>query len=199
MTAAIRLGDPVHDSRQVAAIYYPYVLNTPITFESDPPTGSVMCIRMENVMEKYPWLVCEEDGEVMGYSYGSRFRDRPAYDWTVETTIYVKESAHGLGIGFALYTSLIEYLRLQGYCSAVSAIALPNLPSINLHERLGFEKCGLLTNAGFKDGIWHTVGLWWLTLQLHPDNPSPPINLPETRYLTRFAKALKLGEPHLRL
>ena len=96
--AAIRLGDPARDSRQVAAIYYPYVINTPVTFESDPPTGSEMSRRMEKVLEEYPWLICEEGQEIMGYSYGSRFRDRPAYDWIVETTIYVKESAHGLGL-----------------------------------------------------------------------------------------------------
>lgn len=196
--AAIRLGDPARDSRQVAAIYYPYVINTPVTFESDPPTGSEMSRRMEKVLEEYPWLICEEGQEIMGYSYGSRFRDRPAYDWIVETTIYVKESAHGLGIGLALYTSLIEYLRLQGYCSAVGVIALPNLPSINLHERLGFKKCGLLANAGFKDGAWHTVGLWQLTLQPNQDEPYPPIDFPATTHLAEFTTALKSGEPHLK-
>ena len=111
--AVIRLGDPKRDARQVAAIYYPYVINTPITFESEPPDGHEMSSRMENVLTSYPWIVCVHDDEVMGYAYGSQFRTREAYDWSVETTVYVREAAHGLGIGSALYTSLLQCLRLQ--------------------------------------------------------------------------------------
>lgn len=91
--AVIRLADPKRDARQVAAIYYPYVINTPITFESKPPDGNEMSSRMEYVLTSYPWLVCVHDDEVMGYAYGSQFRTREAYDWSVETTVYERGSS----------------------------------------------------------------------------------------------------------
>ena len=141
--AVIRLAYPKRDARQVAAIYYPYVINTPITFESKPPDGNEMSSRMENVLTSYPWLVCVHDNEVMGYAYGSQFRTREAYDWSVETTVYVREAAHGMGIGSAIYTSLLECLRLQRFVSAVGVIALPNHKSVMLHEKLGFRKDGI--------------------------------------------------------
>ena len=175
--AVIRLADPKRDARQVAAIYYPYVLNTPITFESEPPDGHEMSSRMENVLTSYPWIVCVHDDEVMGYAYGSQFRTREAYDWSVETTVYVREAAHGLGIGSALYTSLLECLRLQGYVSAVGVIALPNDKSVMLHEKLGFSQDGILPSAGYKNGTWYDVGLWWKKLHNPPAHPATPLKI----------------------
>ena len=175
--AVIRLADPKSDARQVAAIYYPYVLNTPITFESEPPDGHEMSSRMENVLTSYPWIVCVHDDEVMGYAYGSQFRTREAYDWSVETTVYVREAAHGLGIGSALYTSLLECLRLQGYVSAVGVIALPNDKSVMLHEKLGFREGGILPSAGYKNGTWYDVGLWWKKLHNPPAHPETPLKI----------------------
>ena len=175
--AVIRLADPKRDARQVAAIYYPYVINTPITFESKPPDGNEMSSRMENVLTSYPWLVCVHDDEVMGYAYGSQFRTREAYDWSVETTVYVREAAHGMGIGSALYTSLLEGLRLQGYVSAVGVIALPNDKSVMLHEKLGFREDGILPSAGYKNGTWYDVGLWWKKLHNPPAHPETPLKI----------------------
>ena len=175
--AVIRLADPKRDARQVAAIYYPYVINTPITFESKPPDGNEMSSRMENVLTSYPWLVCVHDDEVMGYAYGSQFRTREAYDWSVETTVYVREAAHGMGIGSAIYTSLLECLRLQGFVSAVGVIALPNHKSVMLHEKLGFRKDGILPSAGYKNGTWYDVGLWWKKLHNPPAHPETPLKI----------------------
>ena len=175
--AVIRLADPKRDARQVAAIYYPYVINTPITFESEPPDGNEMSSRMENVLTSYPWLVCVHDDEVMGYAYGSQFRTREAYDWSVETTVYVREAAHGMGIGSAIYTSLLECLRLQGFVSAVGVIALPNHKSVMLHEKLGFRKDGILPSAGYKNGTWYDVGLWWKKLHNPPAHPETPLKI----------------------
>ena len=197
--AVIRLARPLSDAHQVAAIYYPYVVNTPITFESEPPDGTEMRSRITSVMEKYPWLVCEHDGEVMGYTYGSMFRSRPAYNWSVETTVYVREAAHGLGIGSALYSSLTECLRLQGFISAVGVIALPNEASVYLHEHLGFQKDGVLPKAGFKEGIWHDVGIWWLLLSEPTEDPQDPVMLPEIQNRKDYVMAIKSGESRLRI
>ena len=197
--AVIRLARPLSDAHQVAAIYYPYVVNTPITFESEPPDGTEMRSRITSVMEKYPWLVCEHDGEVMGYTYGSMFRSRPAYNWAVETTVYVREAAHGLGIGSALYSSLKECLRLQGFISAVGVIALPNEASVYLHEHLGFQKDGVLPKAGFKEGIWHDVGIWWLLLSEPTEDPQDPVMLPEIQNRKDYVMAIKSGESRLRI
>ena len=197
--AVIRLARPLRDARQVAAIYYPYVVNTPITFESKPPDGKEMRSRIATVMKKYPWLVCEHDGEVMGYTYGSMFRSRPAYNWSVETTVYVREAAHGLGIGYALYSSLTECLKLQGFISAVGVIALPNEASVYLHENLGFQKDGVLPKARFKEGIWHDVGIWWLLLSEPTEDPQNPVMLPEIQNRKDYVMAIKSGESRLRI
>ena len=136
-----------------------------------------MSSRMENVLTSYPWIVCVYDDEVMGYAYGSQFRTREAYDWSVETTVYVREAAHGLGIGSALYTSLLECLRLQGYVSAVGVIALPNHKSVVLHEKLGFKRDGILPSAGYKNGTWYDVGFWWKLLGKPPEQPLSLIHI----------------------
>jgi len=199
--AVIRLADPKRDARQVAAIYYPYVINTPITFESEPPDGHEMSSRMENVLTSYPWIVCVHDDEVMGYAYGSQFRTREAYDWSVETTVYVREAAHGLGIGSALYTSLLECLRLQGYVSAVGVIALPNDKSVMLHEKLGFSQDGILPSAGYKNGTWYDVGLWWKKLHNPPAHPETPLKISDLVQNNgdNLIMALSKGEVKLRI
>ena len=97
--AVIRLANPNADSEQLAAIYYPYVINTAVTFDTKPVEGHSFHGKMTKSMSIYPWLVCEHEGEIMGYAHGGQFRDKDAFKWTVETTIYVKEAAHGLGIG----------------------------------------------------------------------------------------------------
>ena len=199
--AVIRLADPKRDARQVAASYYPYVINTPITFESKPPDGNEMSSRMENVLTSYPWLVCVHDDEVMGYAYGSQFRTREAYDWSVETTVYVREAAHGMGIGSAIYTRLLECLRLQGFVSAVGVIALPNHKSVMLHEKLGFRDGGILPSAGYKNGTWYDVGLWWKKLDNPPAHPETPLKISELSQNKRndLIRALSQGEVKLKI
>ena len=197
--AVIRLANPKRDARQVAAIYYPYVMNTPITFETNPPDGTEMQRRMKKVSEIYTSLVCEHETEIMGYSYGSKFRDRSAYDWIVETTVYVREAAHGLGIGKALYASLLECLKLQGFTSAYGVIALPNDPSVSLHEHFGFTKDYLMTNAGYKDGQWYDVGFWRINLNNPTEFMAPIILIDKVRETSTFTKTVTYGEQFLKL
>ena len=197
--AVIRLADTKADARQVAAIYFPYVVNTPITFETEPPDGAEMSVRMENVVRRYPFLVCEHQNEIMGYAYGSQFRNRSAYDWIVETTVYVREAAHGLGIGKALYASLLECLKLQGFTSAFGVIALPNDPSVSLHKHFGFTKDYLMLDAGYKDGQWYDVGFWRVTLNNPNDKMSPILAIGEIGKNATFIKAVASGEQFLKL
>jgi len=154
---------------------------------------------MKKVSETYTSLVCEHENEIMGYSYGSKFRDRSAYDWIVETTVYVREAAHGLGIGKALYASLLECLKLQGFTSAYGVIALPNDPSVSLHEHFGFTKDYLMTNAGYKDGQWYDVGFWRINLNNPTEFMAPIILIDKVRETSTFTKTVTYGEQFLKL
>ena len=189
----IRLADPSRDARQVAAIYYPYVINTHITFEYVPPNGSVIASRMKSQQEKFPWLVCEHERELMGFAYGSSFRSQQAYDWSVETTIYVREAAHNLGIGSALYETLIKCLRLQGYMSAVGIIALPNEPSVSLHNKFGYKEIGILPDAGYKSGSWYDVAIWRLKLNEASPTPEKIVSIDDITNTLEFDKILETG------
>ena len=191
--ANIRLANPLIDARQVAAIYYPYVINTHVTFESVPPNGSVISSRMKTQQEKFPWLVCELNGELMGFAYGNSFRSQQAYDWSVETTIYVREAAHKLGIGSALYETLIKCLRLQEYISAVGVIALPNEPSISLHKKFGYKESGMLPNAGYKSGSWYDVSIWRLELKEASPTPKAIIPINRIKNTLEFTRTLEKG------
>ena len=195
----IRLADPSRDARQVAAIYYPYVINTHITFEYAPPNGSVIASRMKSQQEKFPWLVCEHERELMGFAYGSSFRSQQAYDWSVETTIYVREAAHNLGIGSALYETLIKCLRLQGYMSAVGVIALPNAPSVSLHNKFGYKEIGILPDAGYKPGSWYDVAIWRLKLNEASPTPEKIISIEHITNTLDFAKILATGSSKIAL
>jgi phosphinothricin acetyltransferase len=151
------------DARACAEIYAPYVLETVISFEREPPDATELARRIREHGEFAPWLVAsdaEAPGRCLGYAYGSRYRARPAYDWTAEVTVYVAHGAQRRGIGRALYTALLELLRLQGFHSAVGVITLPNAASVALHEALGFVRAGVVHAAGHKQGAWHDTGFW---------------------------------------
>ena len=179
--AVIRLANPNADSEQLAAIYYPYVINTAITFDTKPVEGHSFHDKMTKSMSVYPWLVCEHEREIMGYTHGAQFRDKDAFKWTVETTVYVKETAYGLGIGKSLYQTLINCLKLQNFGLCIGVITLPNLPSEYLHENLGFKRGMVIKKAGYKLGKWHDVGIWSADISSQGDKPTSPLTLPEIR------------------
>jgi L-amino acid N-acyltransferase YncA len=164
----------VEDGAACAAIYAPFVEDTSISFELEPPTADEMAARIAKTTTRTPWLVVEVDGTVRGYAYGTRHRDRAAYDWTVESTVYVDRAFAGRGIGRAAMTALLEVLRIQGFHLVVAGITQPNAASTALHRALGFERIGEFGAIGWKEGRWH--GVEWYGLELGSrDLPPAPI------------------------
>ena len=144
----------------------PYVRTTAISFELEPPTGDEMAARIARTIERTPWVVVEVDGVVRAYAYGTRHRDRAAYDRTVETTVYVDAAFAGRGLGRRAMAAVLAVLRLQGAHLAVAGITPPNPASEGLHEALGFRRVGAFEAIGCKFGAWH--GVTWFALELGP-------------------------------
>jgi phosphinothricin acetyltransferase len=173
----IRAATP-DDSAALAAIYAPYVRDSAVSFETEPPDAAAMRERMLAGGSLYPWLIGEdEEGAPLGYAYAAAFRTRAAYRFAVETSVYLRGDAQGRGLGRALYEPLLDGLEAQGFTQAIAAIALPNEASIRLHERLGFTQAGTYRQVGWKLGAWHDVGLWQRPLApsaTPPAEPQPP-------------------------
>jgi L-amino acid N-acyltransferase YncA len=172
-----RLARPA-DGPACAAIYALYVTGTAVSFELVPPDGADMAERIARTLERTPWVAVEVDGVVRAYAYGTRHRERAAYDRTVETTVYVDRDHARQGLGRVAMTALLAILRLQGAHLAVAGITPPNPGSAGLHEALGFTRVGLFEAIGWKQGRWH--GVEWFALELGPrtDDPSPLVPLP---------------------
>ena len=172
----IRAAAP-DDAAAIAAIYAPHVLGGTVSFEVEPPDAAAIRQRMAASGGLYPWLVAaDDDGAVLGYAYATRFRDRAAYRFVAETSIYVADGAQRRGVGRLLYGTLIETLRAQGFVQAIGALALPNAASVALHEALGFRAAGVYREVGFKHGQWIDVGIWQCTLNqpaVPPVEPRP--------------------------
>ena len=173
--ATARLATPA-DAADCAAIYGPYVSSSAISFELVPPTTDEMASRIVKVMAHWPWVVVELDGIVRAYAYATRHRERPAYDWTTETTVYVHPEFRARGLGRIAMRSLIAVLRLQGFHLLVAGITAPNPGSVRLHESLGFERIGEFEAIGWKFDSWHGVEFWALELDARehvPDRVTP--------------------------
>ncbi|HJU83074.1 MAG TPA: arsinothricin resistance N-acetyltransferase ArsN1 family B, partial [Holophagaceae bacterium] len=153
----IRPATPA-DAPALAALYNPFVQHTTITFEEEPVSDAEMARRITEVAGTLPWLLEEVDGQLLGYAYASPWKARSAYRCTAETTVYVSPDAARRGVGGRLYRRLLEELKRRGFHSAIGLIALPNDPSIALHEKLGFVKVAHLHEVGLKFGRWIDVG-----------------------------------------
>jgi len=160
------------DASDVSAIYEPIVRDTPISFETEPPTEEEMAGR---IARSHEWLVFERDRHIIGYAYAAPFHGRAAYAWSVEISIYLAEGARGSGLGRKLLSGLLDRLALRGFVNAFAGISLPNPVSVGLFESFGFEKIAQQKNVGFKLGAWHDVGWWQLQLR-NPSTPPPAIS-----------------------
>jgi L-amino acid N-acyltransferase YncA len=178
------------DAKAIQAIYAPWVVESAITFETDLPSVDAMRERVNARLTHYPWLVWEENGEVLAYAYACRFRDRAAYDWMAETSIYVHHDAQRRGIARELYRVLLEVLRLQGIVQAVGVITLPGAVSIALHEAAGFAAAGVWHRCGYKLGKWWDVGMWQKSLQPLSTPPPPMIPFAELATSENLLKLL---------
>lgn len=149
------------DAARLVEIYNHYVLHTAISFEEAAISAADMAVRIDKVLQlKLPWLVAERDGVLLGYAYAGLWRERHAYRFAVEGTVYVAHDAGVRGIGTALYSSLFDLLRQAGYHTVLGVIALPNAASIALHEKFGMRQVAHFKQVGFKFGKWHDVGNW---------------------------------------
>lgn len=177
------------DAAGVAAVYAPYVLETAITFETVPPTIEEMRGRIERIGATHAWLVCVEGDTLLGYAYSCPHRERPAYRWATDCTVYVARGAHRRGIGRALYTALFPITAARGYVVSYAGITLPNANSVGLHEALGFKPLCVYPGVGFKHGAWHDVGWWSLELAPRGAEPAEPHAAPDDV----IAAALRAG------
>jgi phosphinothricin acetyltransferase len=165
------------DAKAIADIYAPFVRDTIVSFELDAPDAVQMRERIERTLVRFPWLVCERDGIVAGYAYASGHRERLAYQWSVDVSCYVHADFRRRGIGAALYRARLEILRRQGFFNAYAGIALPNEPSVRLHESVGFRPIGVYAGVGYKLGAWRDVGWWGLALAPPVGEPAEPVPL----------------------
>lgn len=152
------------DAGELLSIYAPYVRNTAITFEYEVPSVDEFTERIRNVEGKYPYLVAEAEGEILGYAYVSAFKKRPAYGWAVETSIYIKSDKKGLGIGRRLYEVLEKILKAQGVLNLYACIAFAEKEdeyltndSVRFHEKMGYQLVGKYTKCGCKFNRWYDM------------------------------------------
>ena len=167
------------DAEELLEIYRPYVENTSITFETEVPTVEEFAGRIRETLTKFPYLVIEENGTILGYAYAHRFRTRAAFDWTVELSVYLSPAAKGRGIGRALYSAVTDILRRQGCVNAIGVVATPNAPSERLHEKCGFEKLFTMENIGWKLGAWCDMTYYMLRLNPTEGCPEPMTAYPD--------------------
>jgi L-amino acid N-acyltransferase YncA len=167
----IRHAESARDAAACAAIYAPFVRDTHVSFEEEPPSAEEFSRRIERTTEHYPWLIAEDDGTVAGYAYASAHRERAAYRWAADVAVYIGEGYRRRGVGRELYGELLPLLERRGIQVVCAGVTLPNDASVGLHESVGFQPVGVYRRIGWKGGSWHDVGWWQLELVAPGDGP----------------------------
>jgi phosphinothricin acetyltransferase len=162
------------DATACAVLYAPYVTDTVVTFETEPPTAEQMAGRIAAAQRRHAWLVLEDDGAVVGYAYGGPYKERAAYRWSCEVSVYLERGRRRTGGGRALYVALLERLADRGFRTAVAGMTVPNPASEGLHRALGFEPVGVYRRIGWKHGAWHDVAWVQRTLAAVDGPPAEP-------------------------
>ena len=174
----IRLAN-TEDTSKILSIYSQYI-DTSITFEYKLPTLEAFKNRIENIIEKYPYLVCEdENNQIIGYCYANKFLEREAYNWSCELSIYLDKNNINKGIGKKLCSIIIDILKYQGIKNIYSKVTVPNTKSEKLHYSLGFNLIGTYHNVGYKNNNWYNVGLFEKEIYKSLDKPKDIINIKE--------------------
>ncbi len=186
-TLKIRAATP-DDAEALLKIYTPYVINTAITFEYEPPTKEEFAERIRGTLEKYPYLAAEEDSGIIGYAYAGAFHKRAAYGWAVENSIYIRQDAHGRGVGKALYERLESALKLMGIINLYASIAYISSEdehltngSVRFHERMGYKLTGKFTKCGYKFSRWYDTVYMEKIIGVHSDSQAPVKRFDEIR------------------
>jgi phosphinothricin acetyltransferase len=162
------------DAEACAAIYAPYVTDTAISFETEPPSPAEMAERIAAAQATHAWLVLEDDGAVVGYAYGGRHRARAAYRWACDVSVYLERGRRRTGGGRALYQTLFARLAERGFRTAIAGMTLPNDASVGLHRAMGFEPVGTYRRIGWKHGAWHDVAWAQRAIATADDPPAEP-------------------------
>ena len=165
----------INDGKVLAEIYKYYVDNFPYSFEYVSPSAEEFSDRIAYISEKFPFFVCENGGEILGFAYAHQFKERKAYQWICETSIYIKNGCAQKGIGTMLYAELIPTLKKQGYVRAYAILGCPNEGSELFHQKMGFSLVATLPDIGYKHGSWHDIKYYVLELNIFNDYMPEPI------------------------
>ncbi len=170
------------DAEELLRIYTPYILQTAITFETSVPGIDDWMERIEKVNKEFPWLVAKSDGRILGYAYATRFRERKAYDWCCESSVYLKEEFHGNGVAQELYNQLFDLLKQQGYLNVYAIMTSPNPKSEKFHQSFGFYDVGRFAKSGYKLGSWWDTHWMQFHLGEHENPPKKIIPFSELKF-----------------
>lgn len=181
------------DAPAIRAIYAPYVEETVISFETTAPSEEEIIARIRKTTGKFPWLVYSTTSQLAGYVYASAHRERAAYQWSVDVSVYVHPQFQRRNVGRGLYTALFELLHAQGYVNAYAGITLPNTASVAIHEAMNFRPIGVYKEVGYKFGAWHDVGWWALRLGELPRDPLPPRPISDIVESENWSSAIQRG------
>jgi phosphinothricin acetyltransferase len=162
-----------HDAEACAAIYAPYVTDTTVTFEYEPPSAAEMARRIAAAQRAHAWVVLEDDGRVVGYAHAGPYKERAAYRWSCEVSVYLEMGRRRSGRGRMLYGALFERLAERGFRTLVAGMTLPNDASEGLHRAMGFEPIGIFRRVGWKHGQWRDVA--WAQRSLGADDGPPAL------------------------
>lgn len=164
----------INDAEALSEIYKYYVDSFPYSFEYIAPSAMEFAKRITNISAKYPFFVCEDNGEIIGYTYAHQFNERKAFQWVCETSIYTRNGCTQKGVGRALYARLLHALKQQGFVKTYAVLGCPNEGSEMFHQKMGFSLVATLTDIGYKLGSWHDIKYYVLELnQFRDDMPEP--------------------------
>ena len=176
------------DAGALLKIYAPYVEKTAVTFEYTVPGAEEFAGRIARTLQKYPYLLAERAGQIVGYAYAGPFHARAAYDWAVETSVYVRQDQRKMGTGRALYHALEDVLRMQNILNVNACIAYQEgedetltHDSVLFHRRMGYRLVGEFFQCGYKFGRWYNMVWMEKHLGPHPDHPDGVVPFPRIR------------------
>ncbi|MDD4493641.1 MAG: GNAT family N-acetyltransferase [Eubacteriales bacterium] len=171
----------INDAEEISAIYKYYVDNFPYSFEYIAPSADEFMERISEITRRFPFFVCEDNGEILGFAYAHQFKERKAYQWICETSIYTKTDCTQKGVGTMLYTTLIPALRKQGFVKAYAVLGCPNEGSEVFHRKMGFLLVATLPDIGYKLGSWHDIKYYALELNAFSDDMPEPVEYREIK------------------